>query len=82
MKIKKLRISALVCSFLFIGMAYAQDINRANVINIITDDQGYGDIGITGNPHVKTPTIDAFARESSRFNNFYVSPVCALTRAT
>ncbi len=48
----------------------------------MTDDQGYGDLGITGNPHVKTPVIDQFARESIKFNNFYVSPVCAPTRSS
>lgn len=53
-----------------------------NVIIIITDDQGYGDLGITGNPHVKTPVLDNFARESIRFNQFYVSPVCAPTRSS
>jgi arylsulfatase len=61
---------------------YAQKSQRPNVILIITDDQGYGDLGFTGNPHVKTPVIDAMARESVRFNNFYVSPVCAPTRSS
>ena len=55
---------------------------RPNVILIITDDQGYGDLGITGNHHLKTPVIDAFAKESVRFDNFYVSPVCAPTRSS
>lgn len=59
----------------------AQPNLHPNVILIITDDQGYGDLGITGNPHVKTPAIDGFARESIRFNNFYVCPVSAPTRA-
>ncbi|WP_373330845.1 arylsulfatase [Salmonirosea aquatica] len=53
-----------------------------NVILVITDDQGYGDLGITGNPHVRTPVIDKFAKESVRFNRFYVSPVCAPTRSS
>ena len=53
-----------------------------NVIIIITDDQGYGDLGCTGNPHVQTPAIDKFAKESIRFNKFYVSPVCAPTRSS
>jgi arylsulfatase len=53
-----------------------------NVVLIITDDQGYGDLGITGNPHIKTPVIDQFARESVRLNQFYVSPVCAPTRSS
>lgn len=56
--------------------------SHPNVIIIMTDDQGYGDLGITGNPHVKTTAIDDFARKSIRFNNFYVSPVCAPTRSS
>ena len=60
----------------------AQEKTQPNVIIIITDDQGYGDLGITGNPHVKTPVIDKFASENIRFNKFYVSPVCAPTRSS
>ena len=56
--------------------------NPPNVILIITDDQGYGDLGIHNNPNINTPTIDAFARQSIRFNNFHVSPVCAPTRSS
>lgn len=59
----------------------AQPQNHPNVILIITDDQGYGDFGFTGNPNVKTPVLDNFARQSIRFNNFYVCPVSAPTRA-
>tara|TARA_R100001369_G_scaffold58488_4_gene85438 strand:- start:4511 stop:6271 length:1761 start_codon:yes stop_codon:yes gene_type:complete len=70
----------LILGFTTIG--YAQKNQSPNVILIITDDQGYGDLGFTGNPHVKTPVIDALARESVRFNNFYVSPVCAPTRSS
>ena len=55
---------------------------RPNVIIIMTDDQGYGDLGINGNPNIKTPRIDNFARESIKFNNFFVSPVCAPTRSS
>ncbi len=54
---------------------------RPNVILIMTDDQGYGDLGVTGNPVIKTPHIDAMARRSARMANFYVSPVCSPTRA-
>ena len=54
---------------------------RPNLILIMTDDQGYGDLGITGNPVLETPHIDAFARESASMLNFYVSPVCSPTRA-
>ncbi len=65
----------------YMGVGCSQE-NKPNVIVIITDDQGYGDLGYTGNPHVKTPVIDKFASESIRLNNFYVSPVCAPTRSS
>ena len=53
-----------------------------NVIVIITDDQGYGDLGLHNNPNLKTPAIDDFARQSIQFSNFHVSPVCAPTRSS
>ena len=53
-----------------------------NVVLVMTDDQGYGDLGIHGNPVIKTPNLDALARESVRIDPFYVSPVCAPTRAS
>lgn len=52
-----------------------------NIILIITDDQGYGDFGFYGNPHIQTPFLDSLARMSTRFSQFYVCPVCAPTRA-
>lgn len=54
---------------------------RPNIVLIMTDDQGYGDLGITGNPVLETPNIDSFARESAWMLNFHVSPVCSPTRA-
>lgn len=53
-----------------------------NVILIMTDDQGYGDFGVMGNPLIRTPNIDALAKSSAKMTNFYVSPVCAPTRAS
>ena len=47
----------------------------------MADDMGYGDLGFTGNPVIQTPHLDAMARRSARMTNFYVSPVCAPTRA-
>lgn len=54
---------------------------RPNVVIVITDDQGYGDLGCTGNPILKTPNIDKFYNESIRLQNFHVGPTCAPTRA-
>jgi arylsulfatase A-like enzyme len=52
-----------------------------NVILILTDDQGYGDLGRHGHPVLKTPHLDRLHDESVRFDNFYVSPSCSPTRA-
>ena len=54
---------------------------RPNVILIMTDDQGYGDLGVHGNPIIRTPHLDALARDSASMTRFYVSPVCTPTRA-
>jgi arylsulfatase A-like enzyme len=53
-----------------------------NVVLIMTDDQGYGDLGATGNPAIRTPNLDRFAGESVEVESFYVCPVCAPTRAS
>jgi arylsulfatase A-like enzyme len=55
---------------------------RPNVILIVTDDQGFGDFGSTGNPQFETPHLDTLAARSSSFSTFYVSPLCAPTRAS
>lgn len=55
---------------------------KPNVILIITDDQGYGDIGAHGNTLIKTPHLDKFYEESFHLTNFHVSPTCAPTRAS
>lgn len=47
----------------------------------MTDDQGWGDLSIHGNTNLKTPNIDSFAKNGASFSRFYVSPVCAPTRA-
>ena len=55
---------------------------RPNVIILISDDQGYGDFGAMGNTIIETPNIDAMAKRSVLWDNFYVSPVCSPTRAS
>lgn len=59
----------------------AQAAERPNVIVILTDDQGWGDLSIHGNTAISTPNIDRMARSGARFERFYVSPVCSPTRA-
>ncbi|MCA9138931.1 MAG: sulfatase-like hydrolase/transferase [Planctomycetales bacterium] len=54
---------------------------RPNVLLIMTDDQGWGDLGSNGNEIIATPTLDHLAEQSVRLDRFYVSPVCAPTRA-
>ena len=53
-----------------------------NILLILTDDAGIGDFGFCGNPLIKTPNLDNLAAQSTRFTNFFVSPVCAPTRAS
>lgn len=55
--------------------------NKPNVILIMTDDQGYGDLACHGNPIIKTPNLDKFYTESIRFKDFHVNAFCAPTRA-
>jgi len=54
---------------------------RPNIVFVLTDDQGYGDLGVGGNPIVQTPNIDRFAGESLCFTDFHVGPTCAPTRS-
>jgi arylsulfatase A-like enzyme/acetyl esterase/lipase len=54
---------------------------RPNIIYIMTDDQGFGDLTAHGNPVVKTPHLDRLRDQSVRFTEFHVSPTCAPTRA-
>ena len=55
---------------------------RPNVVVILADDQGYGDLALHGNPKAQTPRIDALARQSAQFRQFHVAPICAPTRAS
>lgn len=55
--------------------------SQPNVVMVITDDQGYGDLGCHGNPIIKTPNLDELYAQSTRLTNFHVSPTCSPTRA-
>ena len=55
--------------------------SQPNVVLVITDDQGYGDLACHGNPVIKTPNLDEMYTQSTRLTNFHVSPTCSPTRA-
>lgn len=54
---------------------------QPNIVVILADDQGWGDLSVNGNTNLATPNIDSLARDGATFENFYVSPVCSPTRA-
>lgn len=77
-------VVAVLCSLsISISTALGADISgkRPNIIFVITDDQGYGDLSCHGNPVLKTPNIDRLHGEGVRFTDFHVSPTCSPTRS-
>jgi arylsulfatase A-like enzyme len=79
------RVAAVVAfALLSAPAAKAQVVSptRPNVVLIITDDQGYGDLAVHGNPRLRTPNLDRLARQGVRFEAFHVAPVCSPTRAS
>ena len=78
-----------LCLFFFVAalaIATGVDIARAeavrpNVVLVMTDDQGYGDLACLGNPWIDSPNIDRLHADSVRLTDFHVSPMCSPTRA-
>ena len=68
----------LLIMLLLTGVSAAE---RPNVIVILSDDQGWGDLSSTGNKDISTPNIDSIGIKGAVFENFYVSPVCSPTRS-
>ncbi|UCG87890.1 MAG: arylsulfatase [Gemmatimonadota bacterium] len=78
-----IRHTLLFSFLLLLGCTRADSSDsRTNIVLIMTDDQGYGDFGFTGNPVIQTPHLDSMARGGVQMTTFYVSPVCAPTRAS
>lgn len=75
-------LAAVLAGVLTAALREAPPAAPPNVLLILTDDQGWGDVRSHGNPLIDTPRLDRLAREGARFERFYVSPVCAPTRAS
>lgn len=71
----------LLPNYAVIGKMAEAKRKQPNVILVMTDDQGYGDLGCHGNNVIQTPNLDNLYKESIRFTNFHVSPTCSPTRA-
>ncbi|WP_020526205.1 arylsulfatase [Flexithrix dorotheae] len=76
----------IILLFLLINVGCSQNNSKSsakkpNVIIILTDDQGYGDLAINGNPWIKTPAMDRLLQSGINFQNFHVDPTCSPTRA-
>lgn len=75
----------LVVGLMLVGLndAHAQSPagKRPNIIFLLTDDQGFGDISAHGNPVLKTPNLDQLRSQALRFTDFHVSPTCSPTRS-
>lgn len=73
-------IALFVTVTLGLSGAWAEAKGKPHVLIVMTDDQGMGDFSYTGNPILKTPNLDAFARQAVRLTDFHVAPMCSPTR--
>ncbi len=75
-------IAIIFSIHLFVWIGSLQADVRPNVVFVITDDQGYGDLGFTGNPIIQTPHMDQLAKESVWLEDYHVAPSCSPTRSS
>lgn len=70
-------------ALLLLGSGHSHAAEPPNIVLVMADDQGWGDMAYNGHPHVKTPNFDALAKEGIRFDRFYAAaPVCSPTRGS
>lgn len=74
-------LSIVTIVFLIISCASQKNSNQPNVVIILSDDQGWGDLSVNGNTNLSTPNIDKIAASGVTFDRFYVCAVCSPTRA-
>src|SRR6187401_691442 len=79
------RIAAALCVVMLVlgfgALSSHAQRQPPNIIIILADDMGYGDLSSFGNPNIKTPRLDAMASQGQKWTNFYVQPVCSPSRA-
>ena len=75
-------LERIVCVFFLCLTNYYADSQKPNVVLILTDDQGYGDMSCHGNPILKTPELDKLHAESIRLTDFHVNSFCTPSRAS
>ena len=75
--------ASTIAAFIITGCQNQKNVadTPPNIVLIMTDDQGWGDLSISGNTNIETPNIDRLAETGVTFERFYVSPVCSPTRA-
>lgn len=74
-------LQPLLALALLVPLAFAESERLPNFVVILTDDQGYADLGVQGHPYVRTPRLDRMAAEGIRFTDFYAQPFCGPARA-
>ena len=86
--LKRIKLIFVVCIlYLVCSTVLSEEVllklkgSKPNIIYVMTDDQGYGDLACHGHPFVKTPNIDKLYTQSLRFTDYHVSPTCAPIRA-
>ncbi|WP_073124299.1 arylsulfatase [Reichenbachiella agariperforans] len=78
------RLLRILLGVLVVGSVWSCEkagVNPPNIVLVVSDDQGYGDVGVHGNTAIHTPNMDALHLQSTRLTDFHVSPTCAPTRA-
>jgi arylsulfatase A-like enzyme len=71
----------LILPFLTLPSSAATAVVKPNIVIILADDQGWGDLSVNGNSNLSTPRIDSLAKDGALFERFFVCPVCSPTRA-
>ena len=70
-----------VLGIMVVSANAAEVVRKPNIVFVLTDNQGYGDLGCHGNPIIKTPALDRFHSQAVRFTQFHVGTTCAPTRS-